>query len=90
MAVIAAANGTKTPGATTPGEVATDNTMLAAYFWCEGYRPVDVRGQRPSMTFVFQDVPQDVIRAFHLDTAKVSPMQFGQAYKSLLRLLHQS
>ncbi len=63
------------------------DTTKAAWLWTQGLRPVDVRGQGPRKSFVFESVPDDLIRAFDLDTARVSPMQFGQAYKSLLRLL---
>ena len=72
----------------TGGEVQTDNTMKAAYFKALGCRLVDVRGQRPKTIFVFESVPEHLIRAYDLDTAQVSPVQFGLAYNQLLRLVH--
>ena len=70
-------------------EVEISDTMKAAWLWTQGLRPVDVRGQGPRKGFVFQDVDVALLRAFDIDTARVSPMQFGQAYKALLRLLHE-
>jgi hypothetical protein len=81
--VTAMTNGTKTD------EVEISDTMKAAWLWTQGLRPVDVRGQGPRKGFVFQAVPVALLRAYVLDTARVSPMQFGQAYKSLIRLLHE-
>ena len=78
-----------TTNGTGAGEVAISDTLLAAWLWTQGLRPMRVTGQAPRKSFVFTDVPEGLIAAFHLDTATVSPMQFGQAYKALLRLIHQ-
>ena len=80
---------TMTTGGTRTGDVEISDTMKAAWLWTQGLRPVDIRGQGPRKGFVFQDVPVALLRAFDIDTARVSPMQFGQAYKALLRLLHE-
>jgi hypothetical protein len=70
-------------------DVATSDTILASWLWTQGFRPARVAGGTPRRIFIFADVPEHVVAAFHRDTAAVSPMQFGQAYKALLRLLHQ-
>ena len=78
-----------TNGTTTKTDVIEiSDTTKAAYLWCLGFRPVDVRGQGrgPRQCFVFEHVEPAVLRAFDIDTARVSPMAFGAAYKSLVRL----
>ena len=77
-------NGTRT------GDIEVGNTFTAATLWTLGFRPVDIRGTLGKKTFVFRDVPEDVARAVQLDTVRVSPMDFGLAYKKLMRLLHDT
>jgi hypothetical protein len=69
--------------------VETDNTIEAAWFKTQGFRPVRVAGEGPRRRFVFEGVPEALIQAFDLDTARCSPSQFAAAYRSLLRMLHQ-
>lgn len=77
---------------TTKGEeIAVSDTTLAAWLKTQGHCPVRITpGQGPRKAFVFRDVPPELIQAFALDTARVSPVQFGLAYKSLIRLLNQT
>jgi hypothetical protein len=79
-------------GVTKPDVIEISDTTKAAYLWCLGLRPIDVReqGRGSRQAFVFERVDPALIRAFDLDTARVSPMQFGAAYKSLVRLLRAS
>lgn len=78
-------------GVTKPDVIEISDTTKAAYLWCLGLRPIAVRGQGGArQAFVFASVEPAVLRAFDIDTARVSPMQFGAAYKSLVRLLRAS
>ena len=84
MSVVAAmSNGTKTR------DVEISDTFEAAWLRTQGFRPVRIEGEGPRRRFVFEGVPEALIQAFDLDTARCSPSQFAAAYRSLLRMLHQ-
>lgn len=67
---------------TTPTYKTTD-IVLAAFLKLQGYNMVTIEKQGLKGTFVFEDVPNDVVTSYDLGQCSVEPVSFNNTLKAL-------
>jgi hypothetical protein len=70
-------------------EISVPDTLLAVWLGTNGFRPTRITGSGNRKFFIFENVPEQLLRTYQLGDARVEPMKFGSLYRALLRMLHQ-
>lgn len=61
----------------------TSDIVLASYLCLEGHEVSDIECSGNKGTFVFKDVPEELITKFDLGSARVEPIAFNSAIRRL-------
>ena len=69
-------------------EYSTHDTVLSAYLQCKGIPLLRVEKKDQSISFIFQEPPQELLSSFHMCTAEVNVAAFFKSYKDMLKRVH--
>lgn len=64
-------------------ELSTTDIILAAYLKVQGYRMVELARNGNKGTFIFADIPDEIINEYDLGSARVEPKALNYEIKAL-------
>lgn len=64
-------------------ELSTTDIILAAYLKVQGYKMVELSRNGNKGTFIFADIPDEIINEYDLGSARVEPKALNYEIKAL-------
>jgi hypothetical protein len=64
-------------------ELSTTDIILAAYLKVQGYRMVELARNGNKGTFIFADIPDEIINEYDLGSSRVEPKALNYEIKAL-------